>query len=542
MRNEIVFLFMLLAVAFKTRAQTTLCNGAAPFCTGTTYNFPALTSSMSAQPGVDYGCLLTTPNPVWYYLKVGTPGTIVLNISGVNSLDDIDFVCWGPFTDATSACTAQLTNLCRGVGIGCPSNGNAPPGLYPSGNMVDCSYSLQPTETCTIPNALAGQFYLVLITNFAGNNTNIVFNQTNIGVPGAGSTDCSIVLCAIHALTAVPSGCNQANNTYTLTGTVSFTNAPSTGSLIVTNSCGANQVFTAPFTNPLTYAFPGLVSNGKACSVNASFSAGNGCTKTTAYTAPVSCVSCTATASNNSPVCELQALNLVSSSPNASITTWSGPNNYISSLVSPTLVSAGIKASGIYTVTVLSVNTATCSATTSVIVRPLPVPDFSLTVPKEEGNYTISGTNLSVGSSYFYWNLENGKQIFTNDIDYDFKDKGKYPVCLYTENSFGCSATKCTVVDFKEWSFYVPDSFTPNHDHVNDRFYVYGYGISEVHLEVYNRWGSKVFSGNGLEDGWSGTTEGEDQPVKQDTYTWKVSFKDVDNLQHNYVGHVTLLK
>ncbi len=541
MRNSIIFLVALMALVFNAKAQTELCHGAVPFCTGTTYNFPAPVNGYTAQPGVNYGCLITTQNPVWYYLKVATSGPIILNISGASAFDDIDFVCWGPFTSATSGCIAQLTNACTGVGIGCPSNTNAPPGLYPSGNMVDCSYDPQPTEVCTIPNALAGQYYLVLITNYRGNYTTIIFNQTNAGATGAGATDCSIMN-LFQAVTAVPSACDTTNNTYTLTGTVSFTNAPSTGSLVVTSSCGGSQAYTAPFTSPLVYSISGLSSNGSTCSLSASFSAISGYAKTCAYTAPATCVSCTVTASSNSPVCELQSLKLLSSAHNASVTSWHGPGGYTSSLISPTLVSVPAKAAGVYTLTVLSGNAAICTATTQVVIHPLPVPDFALATPKEKGNYNISGTNLSIGSSYFYWNIDDRKQLFTTNFSYNFGDAGKYPVCLYTENSFGCSATRCTVVDFKEWSFYVPDSFTPNHDHVNDRFYVYGYGISEVYLEVYNRWGAKVFSGNGLEDGWSGITEGEGQPAKQDTYTWKVSFKDVDNLQHNYVGHVTLLK
>lgn len=542
MRKSIIFLVVLSVIVFKAKAQTSLCNGASPFCTGTTYNFPAPVTGNYAQPGIDYGCLLATPNPVWYYLKVATSGPIILNISGTSTFDDIDFVCWGPFTSETSGCIAQLTNACTGIGFGCPSNTSAPPGTYPSGNMVDCSFDSQPTEICTIPNALAGQYYLVLITNYKGSYTTIIFNQTNAGAAGAGATDCSIMN-LFNGLTVAPSACSDADNTYSLTGTVSFTNAPTTGSLTVTSSCGGtSQVFTAPFTSPLNYTIPGLLSNGGACSVSASFSAIKGYAKTFAYTAPVSCVSCTVAASNNSPVCELQALHLLSSAPNASVTMWNGPNGYASSAVSPTLTSAPLKASGMYTLTIVAANTATCMATTPVIIHPLPVPDFSLAMPVGEQDYVISGANLSLGCSYFHWNIDDKTKILTNNFSYDFTSGGKYPLCLYVENSFGCSSTKCTTVDFKDWAFYIPDSFTPNNDNLNDRLYVFGYGISEVYLEIYNRWGTTIFLGNGLEDGWPGLTDDEGHPVKQDTYTWKVSFKDVNNLQHNYVGRVMVLK
>lgn len=139
-----------------------------------------------------------------------------MTIGGASSADDIDFVCWGPFTSPTAPCASQLTSLCT---PNCGNNTTVPAGSYPSGNMVDCSYDIQAVEACTIPNAVTGQFYLVLITNFAGTNTNIIFNQTNNGSPGAGSTNCAI-LCNITGMTATPGPCNPANNTLNLTGTI----------------------------------------------------------------------------------------------------------------------------------------------------------------------------------------------------------------------------------------------------------------------------------------------------------------------------------
>lgn len=265
-----------------------------PFCTGTTYNFPAPVGNAQPDAGVNYGCLASTPNPVWYYLKVATNGTIILNIAGAGSNDDIDFACWGPFTSPNAGCTAGLTNNCSNSITGCSDNTAPPPfgTTYPSGNLIDCSYDPQPTEVCTIPNAVAGQYYMVLITNFGGNNTNIIFNQTNAGNAGAGATDCSIVTpvsCNISSLTAQSSSCNPATNTYSITGSITFTNAPGTGSLTVSTSCGGSQVFVAPFTSSLNYSITNLTSNGSSCTVTAVFSASTSCSQSLSITAPGTC-------------------------------------------------------------------------------------------------------------------------------------------------------------------------------------------------------------------------------------------------------------
>ncbi len=97
------------------------------------------------------------------------------------------------------------------------------------------------------------------------------------------------VNCSISALTATPSACAPATNTYTDTGSITFTNAPTTGTLTVTSSCGGSQTFTSPFTSPQAYSISGITSNGALCNVTAVFSADLACTMTTNYTAPAAC-------------------------------------------------------------------------------------------------------------------------------------------------------------------------------------------------------------------------------------------------------------
>jgi hypothetical protein len=79
---------------------------------------------------------------------------------------DIDFICWGPFTDPFSPCVEGLT----------------------AGSAIDCSYSPNPTEFCIIPESQAGDYYILLITNYSKENTDITFLQSS----GSGTLDCDI--------------------------------------------------------------------------------------------------------------------------------------------------------------------------------------------------------------------------------------------------------------------------------------------------------------------------------------------------------------
>ena len=181
----------ILIITVKVTGQGINCSTATSFCTGSTNTYPASINVKSDTATIypNYGCLCTRPNPAWYYTQIAVSGNIVIHISQVPSYD-VDFICWGPFASITDACTNGLTGNCTGCYTGCPNNVDQPT-FYPSGNITDCSYSPNATEDCYINNAVAGQYYMLLITNYSDEPCNITFTQSNVGVAGAGSTDCS---------------------------------------------------------------------------------------------------------------------------------------------------------------------------------------------------------------------------------------------------------------------------------------------------------------------------------------------------------------
>ena len=187
------------------------CSNAEPFCTGTTYNFPMQTNNGTAVVGPDYGCLCSQPNPVWYYLQIATSGSIGITIS--STCGDIDYAAWGPFPTITCSDVDLSTGS-----VTCGGNFAAP-----NGNMVDCAYSTAATEVLDIPGAIVGQYYMVMINNYANCTGNAIFSQTS----GTGATNCAIVIpCDITAITANVSNCPTAGGTYTVSGTVTFNDAP----------------------------------------------------------------------------------------------------------------------------------------------------------------------------------------------------------------------------------------------------------------------------------------------------------------------------
>ena len=214
MKKIITVLFVL--IACYLHAQTS-CENASPFCASgvSGVTFPATTSITAAQTGPNYGCLGSTPNPAWYYLQISSTGSLDILIQGQATNppgpgQDVDFICWGPFN--------SLANICNSL---------------TAGNTIDCSYSGSFTETLNIPNGVAGQYYMVLITNFANVQQEIIFTQFN----GNGTTNCAL-LSSNSKICAGSSGTIVATNTGSLTNPTYSLNpgnlTSTTGSFVVT--------------------------------------------------------------------------------------------------------------------------------------------------------------------------------------------------------------------------------------------------------------------------------------------------------------------
>jgi gliding motility-associated-like protein len=269
MKNQLLYISVLILLfGAKCYAQGSNCAGAEPFCSNSGASFPA-SQNTTSQTGPNYGCLGSQPNPAWYYLQIGQTGNIIISLTNSANVD-IDFIIWGPYSSLTGVCS-QLTGSGSFSGCGFFEE-------YPCGNIIDCSFDPAPQETVTIPNAVVGQYYVLLITNYSNEPTNIFANQTG----GTGATDCSIVVpCTITSHTNSVTACSisPALN-YNVSGTVNFTDPPDSGQLIIQNCLGQQQVFNAPFGTSVNYSFNNVASDGLNCAYTATFSAEPTCTNT----------------------------------------------------------------------------------------------------------------------------------------------------------------------------------------------------------------------------------------------------------------------
>ncbi len=132
-----------------------------------------------------------------------------------------------------------------------------------------------------------------------------------------------------------------------------------------------------------------------------------------------------------------------------------------------------------------------------------------------------------------------------------------YPTVMPTRTTYytikitdesNCTATdRVKVAILKNRPIYIPNSFTPNSDGVNDGFTVFGNEAArEISLlRVYDRWGNLLFETRNiaLSDprlGWDGTFNGKALDTGVYVYYAEIKFIDGDTVP--YKGDITLVK
>lgn len=181
-------------------------------------------------------------------------------------------------------------------------------------------------------------------------------------------------------------------------------------------------------------------------------------------------------------------------------------------------------------------------------VFPIPIASFSADPqPTTIWQPELTFTDLSVSSiDTWSWDLGDGTLDTASNPVHEYAVPGTYDVYLLVENIYGCTDdTLVPVVIDPLFIMYVPNTFTPNSDGINEVFIPmfedYSIDPTQYEFMIFNRWGELVFQTDNVDKGWDGTYRG--MISKQDTYVWKIKVKDmVSGKKEVFYGHVNLLK
>jgi gliding motility-associated-like protein len=170
----------------------------------------------------------------------------------------------------------------------------------------------------------------------------------------------------------------------------------------------------------------------------------------------------------------------------------------------------------------------------SISVSMIPLINISL------GNDTTlcMGTTLQLnvettGATYLWQDSSQGPAI---TID----KEGTYFVRV-TSACNTSSDTITTILEDCSCDLFIPNSFSPNSDGINDYFHPFSSCIpSSYNLIIFNRWGEKVFNTDEFEIGWDGIYK--NKPASDDLYVFLLQYNFRNGVLQNKKGSVTLIR
>ncbi len=332
------------------------------------------------------GCLLSGElNPTWMIINIAGSGTLQFSLGQDGGMGCFDWIMW-PYTAST--CSQIFNNqlapvrcnwngMCEGfTGIASP----LPIGGDPS--------NFEPPLTVT-----AGQQYLLCMSNFSSQTTNVPLNFF-----GSANVSCNSVLpVTVNSTTICPG--QTATLTATATGANSYLWSPggqTTASITVTPT--TTTTYTCTVTAP---AANGGTSTGVATGTVTVLSATN-----------AQC-GCTTNASNTGPVCVGETFNVTTTAVPVGTYTWTLNGNPIGNTQTISALPTAAPGSYTFNVTATDGNGNSCTSSTAVVVHPLPIVNAGNDVSVCLGSQvTLSGS----GATTYQWSsgVQNGVAFTPN--------------------------------------------------------------------------------------------------------------------------------
>ncbi|PBQ34185.1 hypothetical protein CNR22_21230 [Sphingobacteriaceae bacterium] len=200
-------------------------------------------------------------------------------------------------------------------------------------------------------------------------------------------------------------------------------------------------------------------------------------------------------------------------------------------------VVASPRSTTIYTVDI-SHNTF-CGKSTTVMVVVNPVPEV---YAGRDTSYNINDQIFihATGTGTLTWMKGEGITCLDCPITQIHPTRsGCYNVLAI--NDEGCTVEDDICIELtEEFTIYVPNSFSPNNDGINEEFLIFGENISEISMEIYDRWGIRLFYSEEFHKGWDGKFKDVACPVG--TYTYIIKYKGANRKNYTRTGNVNIIR
>jgi gliding motility-associated-like protein len=184
------------------------------------------------------------------------------------------------------------------------------------------------------------------------------------------------------------------------------------------------------------------------------------------------------------------------------------------------------------------------------LVETFPLPAASFDISMREVSILfpeVEFENTTTEGSAYLWTFGDGESSTTEHPMHEYTYPGVYPVTLTVTNTYGCEGRITDeVVVTNDFQVYIPNSFTPNNDGLNDVFMPVMEGmefVTRYEFQVFNRWGEVVWETTNPNIGWAGNPKGEDYYSESETYSYQLIIEIEQSAETKvYRGLMTMVK
>ena len=247
--------------------------------------------------------------------------------------------------------------------------------------------------------------------------------------------------------------------------------------------------------------------------------------------------------SGETAICEKENINLT-----AIVEGGTSPYsfNWEPGMMTGSSVNLSPSATTTYALSVRDANNCSSGQSITVNVFPNPTADFSMT-PLHTGftNSSIVFKDQSSGADHWLWEFGDilNSTSTLKDPFFTYPESGNYKITLTVNTNEGCKDTVSKTIFIDSYiTLYIPNTFTPDGDGLNDFFAPQGMEFTEFEMEIYNRWGERIYHTKNIDNPWNGGKSNRGNQIQEGVYVYKIRVKDFKGDIHNYVGNVSLIK
>jgi gliding motility-associated-like protein len=197
-----------------------------------------------------------------------------------------------------------------------------------------------------------------------------------------------------------------------------------------------------------------------------------------------------------------------------------------------------------YAYTVVATDICGESISTDIIVELVPLTAGFVANEIEEDLYQFYAQPAPECDNCTYiWDFGDGSPLsYEENPQHKYDGLESYSTSLTVINEIGCSDEGDYLI-VAPAGVYIPNSFTPNGDGINDYWQVVGRNILNYEVFIFNRWGEVVFNSTDPDIAWIGDKAGNNNTfVPNGVYNYFLKVKGYDSDAFEKRGTITLMR